>query len=428
MIFSEISGSLYAWDLADEGIERILDNLQEMTACNSTYLIALMHHEKRPLTDYFYPHNPVRKTYCPEDSRAYFRPDPKFYGRIKPLTSDRDFLKSPLPSFSKGGERVDWLLVLIDAARKRGMKTGAELSHTLIDSERAQNEFPDCMQHDIYGNRLGKLICFNNPDAREYVIGLFSDLTTNYDIDYIQTCLIPFSSGRGSAHDAAQLLGTTLGGCFCDSCKKAANEVGIDFEQLKSALRPVADSIAHPTLEQSHEMALLLASNTSATAVLMEAPELLLWLVFRRDSLTRFFKDIHDRIHAIKPTIDLRLNAYISSNQELSGLDLRALKPHLDSIRSSDYSEQSGNMSSLEHKRRWLMSVRRAVGEEMHFLSAIGVRSKATPEIIRQGVVVSAQCGVDGLTMGHYDGAPFSNLRAIKEGMELADVEFVAKR
>jgi len=412
MFFSEISGSLYAWDLADEGIERILDNLQEMTACNSTYLIALMHHEKRPLTDYFYPHNPVRKTYCPEDSRAYFRPDPKFYGRIKPLISDRDFLKG-----------TDWLQVLIDAARQRGMKTGVELSHTLIDSERAQNEFPDCMQHDIYGNRLGKLICFNNPDAREYVIGLFSDLTTNYDVDYIQTCLIPFNSGRGSSHYVSRVLGTTLGGCFCDSCQKAANDVGIDFEKIKSALHPIADSIAHPTLEQSHEMALLLASNTSATAILMEVPELLQWLVFRRDSLTRFFKDIHDRIHAIKPTIDLRLNAYISSNQELSGLDLRALKPHLDSIRSSDYSEQSGDMGRLEHKRRWLMSVRRAVGEEMHFLSAIGVRPKATPEIIRQGVVVSAQCGVDGLTMGHYDGAPFKNLRAIKEGMELADVE-----
>jgi hypothetical protein len=42
------------------------------------------------------------------------------------------------------------------------------------------------------------------------------------------------------------------------------------------------------------------------------------------------------------------------------------------------------------------------------------------PEIIRQGVVVSSECGVDGLTMGHYDGASFKNLRAIKEG---ADVE-----
>lgn len=414
MFFSEISGSLYAWDLADEGIERILDNLQEMTGCNSVYLIALMHHEKRPLTDYFYPHNPVRKTYCPEDSRAYFRPDPKFYGRIKPVTSDRDFLKG-----------TDWLQVLIQAALKRGMKIGVELSHTLVDSERSQTEFPDCIQHDIYGNRLGKLLCFNNPDAREYVIGLFSDLTTNYDVDYIQTCLIPFNSGRSSSHEAVRILGTTLGGCFCQSCEKAAHDAGIDLEQIKAALLPIANSIARPTLEQSHENSLLSASNTSATAVLMENPELFKWLLFRRDSLVSFFKDIHDRIHTIRPTIDLRLNAYISSNQELSGLDLRALRPHLDSIRSSDYSEQSGDINRLEYKRRWLMSVRRAIGEEMHFLSAIGVRPKATPEIIRQGVVVSAQCGVDGITMGHYDGATFKNLRAIREGMELADVEML---
>lgn len=40
MFFSEISASPYAWDLADEGVERILDNLQEMTGANSTYLIA----------------------------------------------------------------------------------------------------------------------------------------------------------------------------------------------------------------------------------------------------------------------------------------------------------------------------------------------------------------------------------------------------
>ncbi|MDQ1318112.1 MAG: hypothetical protein QG588_1769 [Candidatus Poribacteria bacterium] len=413
MFFSEISGSLYAWDLADEGIERILDNLQEMTDCNSVYLISLMHHEKRPLTDYFYPHNPIRKTYFPEDSRAYFHPNPSFYGRIKPLTSEKDFLRDK-----------DWLKILIESARKRGMKTGAELSHTLIDDQRAATQFSDCIQKDIYGNRLGKLLCFNNPDAKEYVIGLFSDIATNYDVDYIQTCLIPFNSGRGSSHDAMRVLGTTLGGCFCDFCKKSASEQGIDFDYIKSALLSVADSIARPTLEQSHENALLLASNTSDVTVLMEVPELFQWLLFRRDSLTKFFKAIHSAIHAIKPDIDLRLNAYISSNQELSGLDLKSLKSCLDSIRSSDYSEQSGNMAQLEFKRRWLLSVRRAIGDEMPFLSAIGVRPKATPEIIRQGVVVSAQCGADGITMGHYDGASFSNLRAIKEGLNLIDVEY----
>jgi len=420
MYYLEISASLYAWDLADEGIEHILDSLQQMTGCNSAYLIALMHHEKRPLTDYFYPHNPVRKTYCPEDSRAYFRPDPSFYGRIKPLTSERAFL-----------EGTDWLQVLIDAARRRGMKTGVELSHTLVDSERALREFPDVMQHDIWERPLGKALCFNNPDAREYVGGLFADLVTHYDIDYIQTCLLPFAStsamfGERYTHPAARVLEATTGGCFCEWCRRAASEQGIDLAGIARELRPLANAIAHPTLEQSHEMALLLESNTTPTAILMEYPALFEWLTFRRGSLTRFFADIHERVHGIRPEIDLRLNAYISSHQELSGLDLRAIKPHLDSIRSSDYSEQSGEMERvISHKRSWLMAVRRAVGDEMPFLSAIGGRPKATPELVRAGVVVSAESGCDGITIGHYDGARFRNLRAIKEGLEAADVEML---
>jgi len=52
----------------------------------------------------------------------------------------------------------------------------------------------------------------------------------------------------------------------------------------------------------------------------------------------------------------------------------------------------SRRLSRLEHKKCWLIAVHRAVGEGMHFLSAIGVRPEAAPEIIRQGVVVSAQC------------------------------------
>ena len=419
MHLKEISASLYPWDLADEGIEPILDNLQEMTGCNSVYLIALMHREKRPLTDYFYPHNPVRKTYFVEDSRAYWLPDFSYYENtpIKPRLSDRDFLRG-----------TDWLAACIEAVRKRGLKTGVELSHTSLDAERAVAEFPHCVQHDIYNDLIGSQLCFNSPDARQYAGGLFVELASRYDLDYIQTCLMPFASGRpagGAWTDAAKLAGSALGGCFCEHCVAAAGEHGVDLEKVRRDLLPLADAVSRPTLEQAHEIALLTGSNTSPMALLLENPSLYTWLTFRRDSLTRFYAEIHRRAHQATDAIDLRLNAYISANQELSGLDLRALKPHLDSIRSSDYTEQTGDPGRMEHKRRWLLSVRRAVGEEMPFLSAIGVRPKATPELIRQGVVISAQCGVDGLTIGHYDGAPWSHLRAIKEGMALADAEML---
>ena len=76
----------------------------------------------------------------------------------------------------------------------------------------------------------------------------------------------------------------------------------------------------------------------------------------------------------------------------------------------------------MEHKRQFLLSIRSAIGDDMHFLSAIGVRPRATPELIRKGVLISSECGADGLTLGHYDGAPLRNLEAIRQGLEEADV------
>jgi hypothetical protein len=78
-------------------------------------------------------------------------------------------------------------------------------------------------------------------------------------------------------------------------------------------------------------------------------------------------------------------------------------------------------LAALEQKRLFLLSIRDAIGDQMPMLSAIGIRPKATPEIIKQGVVVSSQCGADGLGLGHFDGASLHMLRAIKAGMVESD-------
>ena len=134
----EVTASLYAWELHDEGIEKILDNLQSMAEVNSVYLISIMHYEKRPFTSPTFPHNPVRKTWQAEDSRCYWHPEMSLYGRIKPQLSDFTWLSD-----------TDWLDVLTKAARKRGLKTGAELSHTLVDLDTVKKDLLDCTQRDI---------------------------------------------------------------------------------------------------------------------------------------------------------------------------------------------------------------------------------------------------------------------------------------
>jgi hypothetical protein len=430
--FSEVSASLYAWDLADEGVEPVLETLHETTGANSAYLVALMHQEKRPLTDFYYPHDPKRKTYFPEDSRVYWQPHAESYRdtRIKPLTSDR-------PEFKDR----DTLDMLVKAARKAGWKTGAEISHTVLDLDRAAGDYSFAVQRDIYGHPLGQMICPNIPDSRAYVIGLFTDLVRNYDLDFVQTCLLPFVAGRlkasagtrglvyqmgtgspgASVNAAERILHVALGGCFCEHCAEAAKSHGFDLGAVRRNLLPVADMLDNARPAQIHEVAVLHASNTGAAAVLLRHPEIFEWLKFRALTLTDFYRDIHAAVARIRPSIDLRLNAFIALDPELNGLDVHAMAPYLGSVRSSDYSEQRGSMAAMEQKRQYLLALRYAIGDEKPLISAIGIRPKATPELIRQGVLISRECGADGLGLGHYDGASLHLLKAIRSGIEDAD-------
>ncbi len=421
MIWREVVASLYAWDLLDEGLEHILDVLQRETLTNCTYLVALMHDEKRPLTDFYYPHNPRRKVYWTEDSRAYWKPDPDRYrhSRIKPRLSENEELRGR-----------DWLQELIDGSRKRGMGTGAEFSHTWLDKERAAGELADCIQVDLYGRRFDQQICFNHPDVRAYGVALYVDLAAGYDIDFVQTCVRGFNPGRAAgpanvpfaSNEVQRLTGVTLGGCFCDYCRAAAERRGLHWNAIVDRLRWIAGGYDRYNHRQAFELNLLWHSTTTATALLAEIPELYEFLKFRTDSLTEFFGEIYQAVHAARPGIDVRLNHY-AAYPELMGLDLRGVGRFMDSVRSSDYSEQSGDPARMEWKRAYLHAVRRAIGVDKYFLSAVSPRPKATPELVKQGILISAQCGADALTIGHYDGAWMSCLRAIRAGLEEAGIE-----
>ena len=415
--FKEVAASLYAWDLVDQPCEDIMDTLKETAQANSLYLVALMHHEKRPLTDYYFPHNSTRKTYFPEDSRIYWFPHADSYrdSKIKPLTSDREEFK-----------KTDFLDVLVKTARKGGWKTGAEISHTVLDKQRAAGEFVSVVQRDIHNRPVGQLICPNNPIAMAYLTALFSDLVKNYDLDFVQTCLRPFSTGQitASTTPTQRILQLVNGTCFCESCVGAAKGDGFDLKAAQRAMMPLAEKLGrgNDDLAGAHYLALLNGSNTSPEGILVQHPEIFDFIKFRCASMTRMFARVQDTVKQIKPKIDLRLNAFIYDYWELSGIEFAQLAPHLGSIRSSNYDEQAGHKEALERKRQFLLAVRAAAGDDILFLSSIGIRPHATPELVREGVMISAECGADGLSLGHYDGAPLRLLEAIGDGLRDADV------
>jgi hypothetical protein len=421
MPLNEIAASLYAWDLHDEGVEHILDVLTSRAEVNSAYLVGLMHKEKRPLHARHYPHNPVRRYYTPEDSRAYWAPDPARYKRIAPLTSDRDFLAGH-----------DWLDELIAASRRRGLRTGCEISHTIIDAAYARENYPDVLQRDVFGNVVGAfeaveaqraLPCLNHPDVQEYLYGLFTDLAANHDVDYVQTCLVMFGAGRddGGTHSYGptawqQLLSVATGGCFCDACQAKAKEEGLDWDAIVHEVTHLARVSKKIGLEELHERQLLDEANYSDSALMVENEAFTAWLHFRKRSITNLFALVHEALNSTGRAVEFRYNTYMAA-PERAGLDFRSAFAHVDSVRESDYSDQLGTAEGVATKRAKLMKVRRALSEEQKLIAALGVRPNATVETLTGSIKAAVEAGADGLSLGHYDGATMERLDAVRLGL-----------
>jgi hypothetical protein len=214
--------------------------------------------------------------------------------------------------------RINYLAAMTAAARKAGCKTGAEISHTVLDRERATGEFIDTIQTDIWGNRLGRLVCHNNPDIRAYLAGMFTDLAANYDVDYIVTAILPMAFTRppvivgmgGERHKPGTvefgfwgslpadfreaLLRTTLGGCFCEHCQKAASAQGMDLKAVRRAMLPLADMVDHATEAEAHRLKLLSESSTSAMAMLVRHAEIFDLVKFRCETMAGLYQHLHN--------------------------------------------------------------------------------------------------------------------------------------
>jgi hypothetical protein len=301
-----------------------------------------------------------------EDSKAYFRPHLNMYGRIKPILSENAWLNE-----------TDWLKIVLDKAHARGLRAGAEVSHTYIPQE-LLNSHPEWQQRDIENKAVDRP-CTNNPDVREYLLALYGDLATNYDVDYLQTCMLLFSN----------IDNPQKGTCFCESCQKTAKEKGFDLTAAMPILKD--NPYAQPQLDQ--------------------------WLAFRTASTTEIYKLVTDRIHSINPKIDFRLN---DLNNRSSGLHLDELKNNVNSVHLSTHTEQRG-FERLDRASR-IKTTFYYGGPNIPIIAGVPTRLLTTVAIVKSSVKISVINGSKGLGVKHYDGSPYSLLRALRNGIYEAGV------
>jgi len=133
----------------------------------------------------------------------------------------------------------DALDVVVKEARERNLQVFAWI--ICLRNERLAAENPECAIENIFGVRDPTWLCPNNPNSRKYLLALIEDIISNYDVNGLELESLVFSSllphPRGLAVDA--LTDVLLKICFCDNCRRMAENMGYDRELIEKDAKDV---------------------------------------------------------------------------------------------------------------------------------------------------------------------------------------------
>jgi hypothetical protein len=211
----------------DEGIDKVLDILQQGGAVNTIYLSTFTY--DRGITGRQMPDKPLPGHGMNESAERFFHggnfatPHAQFY---KNTSIKGEKLRAP--DFGK----LDILTEVLPKAKKRGMKVVCSVQDGFNYPDDAPF-FKDFAEVDLQG-RKGGAMCFYQPDVKEFWKSVATDLCSSYDIDGI----LLFNERNGPLLNAigvshAQGIDSAKVTCFCEHHQKAAEQHNIDFKRAK---------------------------------------------------------------------------------------------------------------------------------------------------------------------------------------------------
>src|SRR5215467_4812232 len=212
-----------AVSFVDEGIEPVLDILQQQCAVDTLFLTTFTY--GRGLSGRQIPGQPFPDHGKQESDEKTFRggnyaiPHAEFY-RHTALKETR------APDFGD----FDVVASVLPAARKRGMKLFCCIEDVF------RSDVPgikDLLELDLRGQKGGGL-CLYHPDVRAFWTGLATDLCKSYAMDgilFFNERNGPLLNALGASH--AQRIASSRITCFCDHHQRAAKERGLDYQRAR---------------------------------------------------------------------------------------------------------------------------------------------------------------------------------------------------
>ena len=319
-----------AVSFVDEGVEKALDEFQSDAAINTLFVATFTY--GRGIAGRQVPGQPL-----PDHGKQSYDSD-TFYGGCFTAVDPNYFASTPFKTFrAPDFGNYDVLESVLPSARKRGLKTMCWFEDVF------RKDLPNIQQleeKELSGENATTL-CFNNPNYRNWLLGMSENWARSYDIDGIMWGSErqgAFSNMLGASHGRAEGGHVT---CFCEFCAAKAKERGINPDRARQGFLELQKFVA--AAHQSQRP--VDGYYVTLWRILLRYPELLAWEMLWIDSLRDTYAAIYEKIKSIKPSI--QVGWHIWHNNSFNPIyraeqDLAAIAPHSDFLKMVMYHNCGG--------------------------------------------------------------------------------------
>jgi hypothetical protein len=320
-----------AVSFVDEGVEKVLDTFQQECGVNTLFIATFTY--GRGIAGRQVPGQPL-----PDHGRQEYDTG-SFYGGSYTNIDLKYFKDTVFKSFrAPEFGNYDVLEAVLPSAKKRGMKTVCWFEDVF------RKDLPNIDQlqeKELSGNNATTL-CFNNPNYRNWLLGIVENWARSYDVDGIM-----WGSERQGAF--SNMLDARAGGtfssmqatCFCRYCQMKAKERGIDPSRARQGfleLTKFIDSSQKGGRPVDGYFVML-------WRLMLYYPEILAWEMLWTQSLRDTYAAIYSKIKEVKPSI--QVGWHIWHNNSFNPIyraeqDLQAIAPYSDFLKIVIYNNCGG--------------------------------------------------------------------------------------
>jgi hypothetical protein len=319
-----------AVSFVDEGTEKVLDTFQNDASVNTLFLATFTY--GRGIAGRQVPGQPLPDHGKQEYDTATFSggnyatihpqyyKDTVFFGTRPKELGNFDVLEAVLPS-----------------AKKRGIQTICWFEDAFRDN------LPNIeqLQEKELSGKNATTVCFNNPNYRNFLLGIVEDWSRSYDIDGIMWCSErqgAFINAIGAGDESDDANRVT---CFCQFCEAKARERGISPERARKGFLELAKFVQASRKGRRPVDGYYVA----LWRLMLRYPELLAWEMLWTDSLRETYAAIYKKVKDVKPSMGVGWHICHKNSFDpmyRAEQDLAAIAPFSDFLKIVMYNNCAG--------------------------------------------------------------------------------------